>query len=173
MQTYELTADEVSSLAVSAPPVAWARVRFDDGVLSVPDDVVDALGLADPATLLEARRSALRSALANKRWQVETGGVSVGGVPVRSDYTSQSKIAGAVSLFGADPTMTIIDFEAQPGVWVEIDAATMSAIGIAVGRHVQACFSRAKVLSAEIVAALDAATLDTIDINAGWPEIGV
>lgn len=45
----------------------------------------------------------------------------------------------------------------------------MKSIGVAVDRHVQACFSNAKTLSAAIYNAVDKAELDAIDINAGWP----
>jgi leucyl aminopeptidase len=62
-----------------------------------------------------------------------------------------------------------IDFEALPNQWVALDAATMTAIGVAVGRHIQACFSRAKALADEVAAASDAAALDAINIDVGWP----
>ncbi|CAH1657239.1 conserved hypothetical protein [Hyphomicrobiales bacterium] len=110
------------------------------------------------------------TALAQRRWEAETGGITVAGALIRTDATSQAKITGAVSLFQADPTLTSIDWEAQPGVFVALDAATMTAIGIAVGRHVQACFSRGRVLSEAITAAITLAALDAIDINQGWPS---
>ncbi|WP_176477896.1 DUF4376 domain-containing protein [Mesorhizobium sp. WSM3862] len=109
------------------------------------------------------------AALTDKRWQVETGGIVVGGAPVRTDANSQAKITGAVALFQNDPELETIDWEAQPNVWVTLDAPTMQAIGIAVGRHVQGCFSRAKALSVEIMAAADLAGLDAIDLESGWP----
>jgi len=90
-------------------------------------------------------------------------------VPVRTDETSQRKIAGAVQLFEKDGTLTVIDFEAQPGIWVTLDQATMEAIGVAVGRHIQACFSNAKALSEAVEAAADDDALDLIDMDAGWP----
>jgi hypothetical protein len=118
---------------------------------------------------LEDLRAAKLAALAAKRWSVETGGVLVGGVLVRTDGNSQAKITGAVSLFQSDPNLLSIDWEAQPGVWVTLDAATMKVIGLAVGRHVQGCFGRAKALSVQILATADETALDAIDIEAGWP----
>jgi len=109
------------------------------------------------------------AALAQRRWEAETGGVTVNGALIRTDATSQAKITGAVSLFQADETLTSMDWEAQPGVFVELDATAMTAIGIAVGRHVQACFSNGRALSEAISAASDATALDAIDINQGWP----
>lgn len=118
---------------------------------------------------LGPRKEAMRAALRDKRWRVETGGIVVGGASIRTDETSQAKITGAVNLFSHDETLTHIDWEAQPGIWVQLDEATMLAIGVAVGRHVQACFSHAKTLSEAITSAEDHAALDAIDIEAGWP----
>lgn len=123
----------------------------------------------EPVQSFEEHREAKLAALRAKRWQVETGGVSVAGATVRSDEVSQGKIGNAVALFREDPLMTMVDFEAQPGVWVTLDQATMTAVGIAVGRHVQACFSHARILSEAITAAEDQAALDAIDIDSGWP----
>jgi len=117
----------------------------------------------------ETLRELKLAALADKRWTVETGGILVGGASVRTDANSQAKITGAVSLFENDPELVSIDWEAQPGVWVTLDAVTMKAIGIAVGRHVQGCFSRARTLSEAILAATDTQALEAVDINEGWP----
>jgi hypothetical protein len=118
---------------------------------------------------LPARREQLAQAVRARRWQAETGGILVGGAPIRTDDGSQAKIGGAVALFDNDPTLAAIDWEAQPGVWVTLDEQTMRAIGVAVGRHVQACFSRARTLIEAIAGASDLAALEAIDIDSGWP----
>ena len=118
---------------------------------------------------LEERRAELLARVRFRRWQAETGGTNVGGTPIRTDEGSQAKISGAVALFVNDPTLQAIDWEAQPGVWVTLDAATMTAIGVAVGRHVQACFSNARAIAAQIEAASSITELDAIDLEAGWP----
>jgi hypothetical protein len=114
-------------------------------------------------------KAAKRAALAARRYAAEAGGIVLNGAPIRTDPTSQSKITGAVSLFNNDPKLTSIDWEGEPGTWVSIDKATMIAIGIAVGRHVQACFSNARSLSEQIDKATDKSALDAIDIETGWP----
>lgn len=103
-----------------------------------------------------------------KRWQVETGGISIAGTSVRTDEKSQAKITGAIQLLAADPTITSIDWEAQPGVWEALDADTMKAIGIAVGRHVQACFTCLKSVQ-EAITAGTITTFEDIDA-AAWPS---
>lgn len=107
---------------------------------------------------------------ADLRWRVETGGITVSGTSVRTDEKSQAKITGAVQLLAADPTLAAIDWEAQPGTWVSLDAATMQAIGVAVGRHVQACFSTLKGVQ-QAIAAGEIVALEQVDA-ADWPTNG-
>ncbi|MCX7586532.1 DUF4376 domain-containing protein [Phenylobacterium sp. 58.2.17] len=129
--------------------------------------VVETLEL-EPIPLAELKAEKL-AALRNRRWVAEAGGVTVGGVTVASDEKGQGKIAGAIQLFEKDPTLEAIDWEAQPGAWITINAATAIATGIAVGRHVQACFTQARALNAEIDAAENAEQLASINIEEGWP----
>ena len=73
--------------------------------------------------------------------------------------------------FENNSALDSIDWKTQSGKWVMIDAATMMAIGIAVGRHVQACFSREKALSDLIVPAANGDELDAVDIDTDWPDV--
>lgn len=125
-----------------------------------------------PPPTLEERKAALMDAVRARRKEVEQGGIEVGGFPVRTDESSQSKIDNAIKLLEEDPTLPYIDWEGLPGVWAQVDLATLKAIGLAVGRHVQACFSYSRTLWEAIEAAEDDAALDAIDIAAGWPPGG-
>lgn len=118
---------------------------------------------------LADRKIAATDAIRSERWTREESGTTVNGLPIKTDDESQRKIAGAVQLFDKDPTLTAIDFEAQPGVWVTLNKAQMEAIGVAAGRHVQACFTQSKALMTAVSAAGTHAALDAIDIGAGWP----
>jgi len=115
------------------------------------------------------RKEALQAAIAAKRWAVETGGTVAMGVGVRTDEVGQAKLTGAIALFDHDPTLTTIDWEATPGVWVTLDGPTVRGLGVIVGRHIQSCFSHARQLSEAVTAADTHADLDAIDIEAGWP----
>lgn len=127
--------------------------------------------LRDKTTEEFAEAKARKQAeLRERRWMAEIGGTVIGGIPIRTDESSQNKIDGAISLFEKDPTLEVIDFEAQPGLWVELDRPAMTAIGVGVGRHIQACFSIQKPLSLAIEAAQSFADLAAIDIEAGWPS---
>ncbi|MFG1414056.1 DUF4376 domain-containing protein [Xanthobacter sp. VTT E-85241] len=96
--------------------------------------------------------AALLAHAAQRRWEIETGGIEVAGQMIRTDEQSQAKISGACVLLSNDPDVASIDWEAQPGTWVTLDRATMISIGVAVGRHVQRCFSALRQIQGEITA---------------------
>lgn len=153
---------------------------FNGAELSIPDDMANRhrRELAEweaagnviqplPAPTLADKKTAAIAALAQKRWQIETGGIVVGGAPIATDRGSQALINGAYQGALRHPS-TVIDFKGVGG-WVTLDAATMIAIGDAVFFHVQACFAREKILAEEVAAAVDRPALDAIDIDVGWP----
>lgn len=144
---------------------AWSEVELAAiGVTRVVPPVVE----PEPLTL-EQRKADLADEVRNRRWQTETGGTVVNGVPIRTDVGSQGKIADAIALLERDTALGAVDFEAQPGVWVSLDLSALTAIGIAVGRHVQAAYTRSRALHEAIEAAETLEALDAIDITAGWP----
>ena len=100
---------------------------------------------------------------ADKRWRVETGGISVNGVHVATDRESQSLITGAHALARDNPD-ELIQFKSDGG-FVELDAPSMIAIATAVARHVQASF-RAE---AEVAAAIQRGDILTLGGVDAWP----
>jgi hypothetical protein len=159
-------------LPAEAEPIPHGKVSNGIGVKRVNGTVrfVHAL-VSAPILTLSERRSTLLPRLAQKRWEVETGGIVAMGVPVRTDEVGQAKLTGALALFDNDPTLAAIDWEAQPGVWITLDPPTIEGLGVLVGRHVQACFSRARVVSEAIQAAVTHAAMDAAEaeIDQGWP----
>lgn len=144
-----------------------------EGMTGVPSDTANVGDVWDGSTFSAPpspppTADDLNAYASAKRWEVETGGVSIAGTQVRTDEKSQAKITGAIQLLAADPTITSIDWEAQPGVWEALDADTMKTIGIAVGRHVQACFSTLKAVQEEITAGT-ITTFEEVDA-AAWPS---
>ena len=121
---------------------------------------------------LDERKTQLRDALAHRRWEAETAGISVGGGEIATDRESQAMITGAFTRaqdkLAQGQTEDTIRFKGMSG-WVELDIPTTMAIGRAVGDHVQACFDREYDLDTQIEAAEDDAALDAIDIETGWP----
>lgn len=111
-------------------------------------------------------KATLKVYAASKRWQVETGGITVAGAAVKTDRASQAMITGAFAYAQANPSASIA-FKAADG-FVMLTAAEVEAIAKAVGAHVQASFAA----EAAIVAAIEAGAITSfaaID-GADWPE---
>lgn len=121
------------------------------------------------AVPFETLKAELYEAVRAKRWEVETAGIEVAGERVATDEKAQGKISGAVLLLDKDPARQVVNWEAQPGVWVALDRPTVEALGVAVGAHVQDCFDRCFALWEEIQAAQSHEDLQSIDIQGGWP----
>lgn len=142
------------------------------GPISAPEKVGDEYQMTKPAvdmTLEEAKADALARVRSTRKAK-ETGGVSVLGAPMRTDEGTQAKISGAIQLFENDPSLKWIDWETQPGNFTQIDKVTLIKFGVAIGRHVQACFSRSKELSEAVNACETVADIRALDLDAGWPS---
>lgn len=107
----------------------------------------------------------LHAYAARKRYEVETGGITVAGTRIDTSRESQAMITGAYAYTQAHPEETI-QFKAASG-WVTIDAPTMAAIATAVGAHVQACFATEAAVAQQIT---DGTITTTGEIDAAdWP----
>jgi hypothetical protein len=119
-------------------------------------------------------KAAKKEALAQRRFEVETGGLMLGGVLVRTDRESQALITGKQLYLDKVPTATEVRWKAESG-WVTIPREPFEQIAVAVAEHVQICFDR----EGELAAAIDAiaeddeaaarTALDAIDVHAFWP----
>jgi hypothetical protein len=103
---------------------------------------------------------------AAKRFDVETGGITVNGASIATDRDSQNMINGGYNYAQANPDKPI-QFKAVSG-WVELDHDTMVAIANAVGNHVQACFALESSVDKEIAAGTIKTTTE-IDAK-DWPS---
>lgn len=76
---------------------------------------------------------------AERRWQLEVGGITVNGMPVDTSRESQALIHGAFSLAQINAEAS---FRFKAGdVFLTLNSAQIIAIGQAVAEHVQACFA--------------------------------
>lgn len=106
------------------------------------------------------------SELAQLRYNTETGGMVVSGMPVKTDDRSKSLLNGALALCQAVPSTTI-NWKTDAG-FVSLTAAQISAIAVAVGQFVQACFTNEAAHSTAIAGLSGVAIID-YDITTGWP----
>jgi len=107
------------------------------------------------------------SDLAALRYQHETAGITLNGMTIETDRQSQALITGAWSFSQLNPAV-LIDWKGANG-WVQIDAATITAIAGAVAAHVQSCFS-AERIHAEAIDSLETEEdIGQYDLTTGWP----
>ena len=112
-------------------------------------------------------KASLKNEVTSKRYDTEVGGITIGGAIIKTDRESQSTVNGALSFLQINQS-AVIDWKGANG-WTTINYYQIMYIANAVGLHVQACFSREKVLHGIIDACTTLAELDAIDINTGWP----
>lgn len=111
----------------------------------------------------QAAREQLVARIAARRWQAETGGTVIEGLPLPTDRESQALITGATVQAMIDPSYTL-NFKTAAG-FVTLTAQQVIGIASAVRRHVQASFDRESAL----LEALDAGTFDEAMLEEGWP----
>ena len=79
-----------------------------------------------------------KAAIKARRDQAMAAGTVVNGMPVKADMDSMTLISGAHSYVVQNPLATIMF--AVGGTHVELDAAQVTAVAVAVAAHAQACF---------------------------------
>lgn len=115
----------------------------DSEIVSFVDDKIVVTYNYRNATATE-----LYSYSANKRWQKETSGVTVDDLVIYTDRQSQSMITGVVTLLSNQPD-TVISFKTASG-FIQANSNVMMKIASAVANHVQLCFSKEGMVSANI-----------------------
>lgn len=113
-----------------------------------------------------AARQDLVGRIAARRWQAETSGTSIQGLPVPTDRESQGLITGATVQAMIDPSYAL-NFKTAAG-FVSLNASTVIGMAMAVRKHVQACFDR----EAELLKAVEAGTFTEAMLEEGWPPAG-
>ena len=116
----------------------------------------------------ERDKQALMNRIARTRYEHETGGTTVDGLPIATDRQSQALITGAFTA-AKDAKETATAFSARwktPSGWFDLDADQVIAMGRAVREHVQACFDREKELLDEV----EAGTFTESMLNEGWEK---
>ena len=101
--------------------------------------------------------------IAARRFQVETGGVTVEGVQINTDRDSQSLLTGAAFAASLDPGYHI-KWKAATG-FVDLTGEQILGIASQVRAFVQACFNR----EAELLGAVADGSIAAEMLEEGWP----
>mgnify|MGYP001053494492 CR=1 FL=1 len=161
---------EIIGLADGLQPAAAFHPDFASTLHSCGDEVgegwsFDGSSFSAPV-VAPPDKASLKAYAASKRWQVETGGITVADAAIQTDRASQAMITGAFAYAQANPAASIA-YKTAEG-FVTLAAAEVEAIANAVGAHVQASFAA----EAAIVGAIEAGAITTfaaID-GADWPD---
>lgn len=143
-----LTAEEYSGLmegqceGKQIQPDASGR----PALVQAPEQVVD------PRVLIAARR-----------YQAETSGIVVNGMPLDTGRDSQALVTGAALSAVIDSTYSC-QWKTSEG-FINMSAQQIIALASAMRAHVQACFDR----EAALLDALDAGTYTDAQLDQGWP----
>jgi hypothetical protein len=86
---------------------------------------------------------------AQRRWEIEVGGIVLGGVPIATDDRSKTMILGARVAAAANPDWETV-WHGADGETYPLNAAQMIAISNAVEAHVNATFSTFAGLKADV-----------------------
>ena len=150
-------------------PQGETAIIADDSAL--PSESMSAWKIVDNTIVVDsgAMKPELLAYAASKRFDVETGGISVDGLQIRTDRESQATINGAFSATLIDQNFTT-DWKGADGTWQTIDAAAIHIIASTVKDHVKACFAAEKLVDAGIEAGT-ITTREQIDA-AAWPANG-
>jgi len=101
--------------------------------------------------------------IAARRFQAETGGVTVQGIPVNTERDSQALLTGAAFAASLDPAYQI-KWKAATG-FVDLSAQQIIGVASAVRAFVQACFNR----EAELLGAVADGSITAEMLEEGWP----
>lgn len=127
-----------------------------------------------PVITIEQLKTQKKAAVAKKRYEIETAGITVAGSRIKTDRESRATLTDTWVRVQQAPTV-LIDWKGENG-WVQLDKAAVESTCDAVGAHVQACFTaeRAHHVAIDALAADPATTgadMDAYDINTGWPVL--
>lgn len=116
------------------------------------------------------KKRALLDRLAERRWEVETGGLQLNGMSVATDDRSKLLLFAAAEKARLNADFTT-KWKTESG-WVPLDAAAILAVRDAVFAHVATCFAREEELAAAVEQASEA-DLPSIaqSIEVFWPPI--
>jgi hypothetical protein len=110
------------------------------------------------------KREETIATIASKRWLAETAGISVNGLSVYTDRTTQMKLTAATLRATRDPDYTV-DWKTTSGTFINMTADQIITIGDVIGDYVQACYTR----EGEIMSALNDNMFTDNMLDEGWP----
>lgn len=113
-------------------------------------------------------QSSLLNEVADKRWKIETGGIIVSDVPIKTDRESQAQLS-SVYISLKSGLIESTPWKAADGSFSMVAMEDIEPIAKAVAVHVSACFTAEKTHIESISELHYQGALDRYDTDAGWP----
>lgn len=156
---------DTTEQALSAEGVTGDLVEFSPGE-AVCGMVWDGTALTFPAAPIPTIFD-LNAYASEKRYIVETGGIVLNGLPVRTDRGTQGMLSRVVQLLDRGTLTPPLNIKTPAGQ-LSLTAEQIGAIGDAVALHVQAAFDVEATVSSQIASGA-ITTFAEIDA-AAWPS---
>ena len=119
---------------------------------------------------LSTVKAAVKARITARRWEAETGGVTVEGFGrILTGIDDQNRIASALQ-GTASAGIAEVDFKGADG-WIKLSREMLTNVAGIIAGHVQACFSRERSLHEAVDAAQTVDALAALDIANGWPGV--
>lgn len=158
---HEISDEDAATVEASQEPLFYV----DGSIIGIDDFIQHIKHGKYLASLdqndLEKSKKLSRDYYAEKRYNYEVGGTSVGGLAVRTDRFTVDRIYQARVLAKEDAAFTT-DWKLGDGTFLTLDAPTIIAIGDAVTAHLKDAFTRERVANESIDAATTVAELEAI-----------
>jgi hypothetical protein len=106
-----------------------------------------------------------KAIIAERRYKAETAGVTVNGVSVYTDRTTQNKLTATSVRAQRDPSYKV-KWKQTDNTFVELTAEQIIMIGDVVGDYVQECYTR----ESELIQALVDGLFTEEMLTEGWPN---
>ncbi|MEF9946783.1 MAG: DUF4376 domain-containing protein [Comamonas sp.] len=119
------------------------------------------------AEQLQAAKDAMKARATARRWECETGGITLQGVRVLTGIEDQNRITTVVANAQRSGLQSV-DFKAAD-TWVKITVAQVEAIACAIAVHVQNSFTAERAHHEAIDALPSLAAVLAHDLERGWP----
>lgn len=124
----------------------------------------------DSSTDLADLRAAVLAVVADQRWRTSLTFTFNDTPGVASDDQAQNRAANTLALLSQPEADGVkVQWEITPGAFLALDKEGVRQLGLAMGLHVQACWSYAAALAAQAMAATTPAEIALINPAAGWP----
>lgn len=158
-------------------PTSFSPMQIAEGQANGLQELTEAekQELLNPVSAITAQ--SLKDAITAKRWQIETGGITLpSGVRIATGIDDQNRITSVLAN-AQHAGVETVNFKAASG-WVTVTVQELQMIAAAIAVHVQACFDAERVhhetidaivaSNADDAAGLQSA-LSAYDVSVGWP----